>query len=139
MFAVKTPAMIFRSIFIFIIMFSLAGCLGVEHKDHSKKPGKKTKPDMPDQSQDTSFQAFLGRLRTAAKTRDLATLASMMTSNFGYAINPDREGDGVFQYWDEKDLWKEIELVLSEKFVPLENYMVAPPQFAHRRRGLALR
>ena len=39
-------------------------------------------------------------------------------------------GPGVFQYWDENALWIELDGILSERFVPKEDYMVAPPQFA---------
>ena len=43
------------------------------------------------------------------------------------------EGDGVFKYWDENNLWPEVEGILSEKFVKGESdYMVAPPQFADK-------
>ena len=125
--------MIFRSILAFLAAACLAGCAGLEQKDKSKPAGKKKKTaaqNMPDQSSDVAFQSFVGRLRTAVQMRDLATLASMMTPNFGYGINPDREGEGVFQFWDENDTWKELELVLLEKFVPHEQFMVAPPEFA---------
>jgi hypothetical protein len=60
-------------------------------------------------------------------------LASMMTSDFGYQLNPPLEGEGVFKYWDEQNIWPELEGILSEKFVPFnEGYMVAPPQFADK-------
>jgi hypothetical protein len=41
----------------------------------------------------------------------------------------------VFQYWDEQNLWPEIDGILSEKFVKFKvpnepEFMVAPPQFA---------
>jgi len=119
--------MIFRKLFVLLTVVCLSGCSLFHHKD--KPADKKKKPDMPDQSKDVSFQSFVGRLRIAVKMRDLATLASMMTPDFGYAINPDREGDGVFQYWDDNDVWKELETVLDEKFVPHENFMVAPAKF----------
>lgn len=80
---------------------------------------------------DVDFQAFLGRLRLAVKAHDLNTIASMMTVDFGYRLNPEASGPGVFQYWDENNLWLELEGVLAERFVPKGDvYMVAPPQFA---------
>src|SRR3989442_12594497 len=108
----------------------LAGCAGL-HKDKSKD--KKKKPDehtMADQSGDVSFQGFIGRLRKAAAARDMQALAAMMTPDFGYRLEPPGEGEGVFQYWDENGLWKELQLVLADKFVPKGDYMVSPPQFA---------
>lgn len=124
--------MIFRNLLILFAALLLTGCPSLEHKGKSKagKTKKPATPDMADQSSDVAFQAFLGRLRTAVRMRDMATLASMMTPDFGYAINPDREGEGVFQFWNENDIWKELELVLREKFIPHENFMIAPPQFA---------
>ncbi len=124
--------MVLRHALLVFVALCCGGCLGSDAPDKAKS-GKTKKPNpaaMADQSGDVSFQSFLGRLRTAVKIRDLATLATMMTTNFGYSINPDREGDGVFQFWDQNDIWKELELVLREKFVPHENFMVAPPQFA---------
>jgi hypothetical protein len=53
-----------------------------------------------------------------------------MTPDFGYSLNPERSGEGVFQYWDENNLWPELAGILSEKFVKKGDYMVAPPQFA---------
>src|SRR5207253_620723 len=85
---------------------------------------------MADQSGDVSFQSFIGRLRKAAAARDMQALAAMMTPDFGYRLDPPGEGEGVFQYWDENGLWKELQLVLADKFVPKGNYMVSPPQFA---------
>ncbi len=83
---------------------------------------------------DMDFQAFIGRLRKAVKARDMNTVASMMTPDFAYVLGAtpaeDRQGPGVFQYWDENGLWLELEGILSEKFVQKDDFMVAPPQFA---------
>ena len=61
-------------------------------------------------------------------------VAAMMTPDFAYVLGAtpaeDRQGAGVFQYWDENGLWPELEGILSERFVQKEAYMVAPPQFA---------
>lgn len=125
-----------KTILSFSCVFALAlsGC-GLFHKHHSKKAAK-TKPDQEvhDQSSQVDFQSFVGRLRKAVKAHDANTLASMMTPNFGYKLGAtpaeDRKGEGVFQYWDENYLWEELDGILSEKFVPKGEYMVAPPQFA---------
>lgn len=104
---------------------------------HPKKPGV-TKQQEPgpfnEQGEDVDFKAFVGRLRKAVQAHDVNTLASMMTPNFAYVLGAtpaeDRQGEGVFQYWDENGLWVELAGILSEGFVAKENYMVAPPQFA---------
>ncbi len=54
----------------------------------------------------------------------------MMTNDFGYRLDPEASGGGVFQYWDDQGLWPELQGILSEKFVQKGDYMVAPPQFA---------
>ncbi len=77
-----------------------------------------------------ALQETLSTLRKAVSQRDMPVIASLMTSSFGYSLNPLREGDGVFAYWDEKGLWGELELILNEEFVPLDNFMVSPPEFA---------
>jgi hypothetical protein len=98
---------------------------------HSKKPAttKKTPPS-GQASADVDFQAFVSRLRKAVRAHDVNMLASMMTEDFGYRLSPEGSGPGVFQYWDEKSLWPELEGILAERFVPKDAYMVAPPQFA---------
>ena len=85
---------------------------------------------MADVSTDMNFQGFLGRLRKAVAAHDLQTVAPMMTTTFGYRLDPVGEGDGVFQYWDDNLLWPQVQAVLSEHFVPSGNFMVAPPEFA---------
>lgn len=95
-----------------------------------KKDKKSNEPTINDAAGDVSFQSYVGILRKAVAARDMQTVASMMTENFGYRLEPPGEGEGVFKYWDENGLWKELELTLKEKFVPMGAYMVAPPQFA---------
>jgi hypothetical protein len=116
----------------------LTGCETMSKKEKLKQAelDKKTKVHLRESS-DVDFYAFLGRLRKAAAARDKVTLKTMMTENFGYKLNPEMQGveanatgPGVFQYWDEQDLWPEINGILSEKFVKYKGYMVAPPQFA---------
>ena len=116
--------------FFCVLALALSGC-GLFHKHDSKKAAKK-KADQELQNQGTQidFQAFVGRLRKAVKAHDVNTLAPMMTEDFGYRLNPVAAGPGVFQYWDENSLWEELDGILSEKFVPKGNFMVAPPQFA---------
>lgn len=94
------------------------------------------------ESPDVDFQAFVGRLRKAVANRDKETIKSMMTQNFGYkyeprmeGVEPNASGPGVFQYWDQEDLWPELDGILSERFVKRKasggpEFMVAPPQFA---------
>jgi hypothetical protein len=113
-------------------VFVFAGCQTPEEKEKKVKEAalkKKTKADLRE-SGDIDFQAFVGRLRKAAANRDIATLKSMMSDDFGYKLNPAMAGPGVFQYWDQENLWPELDGILSEKFVKKGNFLVAPPQFA---------
>ncbi len=99
---------------------------------HPATTSKKKPPvtNMPDQNGDQAFQAFLSRLRQAIHAHDVETIASMMTVDFGYRIEPLGEGKGVFEYWDENNVWPELELVIKEHFVPNgDSYMVAPVDF----------
>src|SRR5450432_3656818 len=119
--------MILRVLLLVALMSGLCSCANPAKKKKDKKPPE---PTMADVNGDVAFQSFLGILRRAVASHDLQTIASMMTTNFGYRLEPAGEGEGVFKYWDENGLWKELQLVLKEKFVPKGNYMVAPPQFA---------
>lgn len=121
---------IFASILL-VFAIALTGCKSAAKKDKEKKAAlsKKTKAKLREENTDVDFQAFLGRLRKAATAHDMKTLSSMMTTDFGYSLKPEKSGDGVFQFWDEKGLWPELEGILSEKFLKKGDYMVAPPQF----------
>jgi hypothetical protein len=118
-----------RIVLLLIVALSLGGC-GTLIKRVEKKKKDPQEETLKDAEGDVAFQAFVGRLRKAVAARDMQALASMMTSNFGYRIEPPGEGAGVFQFWDEKGVWQELEMILGEKFVPKGDYMVAPPQFA---------
>ena len=112
--------------------FVLTACKTPEQKkEKARKEAlkKKAKADLRE-PQDVDFQAFVGRLRKAVTSRDVATVKSMMTDDFGYKLEPPMAGPGVFQYWDQENLWPELDGILSEKFVKKGNFMVAPPQFA---------
>ncbi|HMJ06757.1 MAG TPA: hypothetical protein VK474_10920 [Chthoniobacterales bacterium] len=115
---------------------AFSGCGSLSKK--KKKPAAETKKEASkpaEESSDVDFQAFLGRLRQAVQARDANVVAGMMTADFGYVVGAtpdgDRKGEGVFQYWEEKGLWPELEGILTETFVKKDEFMVAPPQFAN--------
>jgi len=115
-----------------LLAIGLSGCQTPSQKEKEKKAAlkKKTKAELREESGDVDFQAFVGRLRKAVAAHDVNTLAGMMTPDFGYSLNPEKSGEGVFKYWDEQNLWPELDGILSEKFVKKGDFMVAPPQFA---------
>jgi hypothetical protein len=115
-----------------LLAIGLSGCQTPSQKEKEKKAAlkKKTRAELREESSDVDLQAFVGRLRKAVAAHDVNTLAEMMTPDFGYSLNPEKSGEGVFKYWDEQNLWPELDGILSEKFVKKGGYMVAPPQFA---------
>ena len=113
--------------------FVVGGCQTPEKKKEKLKQAelkKKAKADLREESSDVDFQAFLGRLRKAVAKRDVETLKSMMTDDFGYRLEPPMSGPGVFQYWEQENLWPELDGIVSERFVKKGAFMVSPPQFA---------
>ena len=117
----------------------LAACNSLPEEKPAQKPAATARPKplvntLADQNRDQAFQAFIGRLRLVIAAHDVDTLASMMTTDFGYGQPPWQEGPGVFTYFDEHNLWPELQLIVKEHFVPLgskeEPYMVAPAEFA---------
>ena len=115
------------------LAFASTGCQTPQQKKEKLKQAelkKKAKADLREESTDVDFQAFLGRLRKAIAKRDVETIKSMMTDDFGYKLDPPMSGPGVFQYWEQENLWPELDGILSERFVKKGAFMVAPPQFA---------
>ncbi len=115
-----------------VFAVGLSGCQTFARKQKEKKTEltKKTTATPREENTDVDFEAFVGRLRKAVAAHDVKTLSTMITDDFGYRLNPEASGNGVFQYWDEQGLWPELQGILSEKFVQKGDYMVAPPQFA---------
>ena len=118
-----------RVLLILALSFCLAACNSPSKKKNQDKPPK----SMKDASGDVSYEGFVNRLRKAVAKHDIQTLASMMTPDFGYLMDPTPTdpgtGEGVWKYWESNNLWPELNLVVQEKFVPFGNYMVAPSQF----------
>jgi hypothetical protein len=121
----------FLASILLLLAVALSGCKSTSNADKEKKAAltKKTKANLREDT-DVDFEAFVGRLKKAVAAKDMNTLASMMTSDFGYSLKPEKSGEGVFKYWDDQNLWPELDGILTEKFVKKGEYMVAPPQFA---------
>ena len=118
-----------------IAFFFLIGALAFGGCAKSKKPdkpavNKRAKAELRAENNDVDFQAFVGRLKQAVSSHDVNAIAGMMTEDFGYSLNPEKSGDGVFKYWDENNLWPELEGILTEKFAKKDDFWVAPPQWA---------
>jgi ABC-type Fe3+-hydroxamate transport system substrate-binding protein len=116
-----------RVFLMLVLVLATAGCASTKKKDDKKKAPAAA--DIKDQGGDVAFQSFVGLLRKAVAARDAQTLSTMMTPNFGYSLEPPGEGDGVFQFWEENNLWPEVQAVINQKFVTKGNFMVAPPEF----------
>jgi hypothetical protein len=124
-----------KKIALLVLLSALAfgGCDAFKSKKDKEKAAvkKRADADLRQENNDVDFQAFVGRLKKAISAHDVNTLASMMTEDFGYSLNPEKSGDGVFKYWDENNLWPELEaIVTTEKFAKKDDFWVAPPQFA---------
>lgn len=122
-----------RVLLVCVALLGLNACKTAPEKEDPATPAltpkKKPVANISDQSRDVAFESFLSRLRQAAAAHDANMLAEMMTTDFGYRLDPPGEGPGVFTYWDENNAWPELTLILNERFVPKENYMVAPTEF----------
>jgi hypothetical protein len=119
--------------FLFLLgALAVGGCDIFKSKKSDKKPAvnKRAKAELREENNEVDFQAFVGRLKKAISAHDVNALAGMMTEDFGYSLNPEKSGDGVFKYWDENNLWPELEGIMTERFVKKDDFWVAPPQFA---------
>ena len=112
------------------LIFSAAFLTGCPMPGKKDKAAQNKKETMKDQSGDTSFQAFLGRLTKAVEKRDRVVLASMMAPDFGYRWDRGPAGETPFDYWDRNKLWGTLATLMREHWTPHEGFMVAPAQFA---------
>jgi hypothetical protein len=117
----------FASLLLLIAM-AFASCKGTHKTGAADKKPASTKP--AEENTEADFEAFVNRLRKAVSAHDMNTLATMMTADFGYSLNPVKQGPGVYQFWDENDLWPEVEGIVNEKFLKKGEFWVSPPQFA---------
>ncbi len=105
-----------------------AAALTACFEPYKKKDAEEKKP-LRNMAGDTSFQAFVGRLRTAVRKKDIPMVASMMTADFGYTWEESAQPSAqIFSYWDENNLWPALEDLLGKKFAPQDLYMVSPPE-----------
>ena len=131
--------MICRFLLSLLLVAAFAGC----ESPYKKSDAAEKKP-LKDQTKDQSFQSFLGRLKTAAGKKDRVMLASLMTSDFGYRWDNPPPGETCFDYWEQHNLWPELNRVLRETYLPNEMYMVAPavvvtaPTYAGYRAGMRI-
>lgn len=118
----------------------LSGC-STPYKEKDELDRKeRTGEQIKDQSKDTSFQAFVGRLRIAVGRKDRVMLTTMMVppNEFGYRWDPAPAGESPFDYWDQNNLWSELSFALDQPFAPHETYMVSGETPKAYRAGLRL-
>lgn len=131
--------MIIRLLVCLLLSGALAGC-----EAPYKKSDAAEKRPLKDQGGSQSFQAFVGRLRTAIAQKDRVTLGTMMTEDFGYRWDDAPPGETAFDYWDQHNLWVEVSKVLQQKFEAHDLYMVAPrevvtnPKYSGYRAGVRI-
>ena len=98
---------------VLLTALAFTACPTTDPKKDSKKAAKTAEHPTSEENADVDFQAFVGRLRKAVKAHDVNTIAAMMTPGFAYVLGAtpaeDRQGAGVFQYWDENGLWVELD------------------------------
>ena len=123
--------MLLRALLIAVLACCFISCSTASKKKAAAEAEEKAKrQDLEDMGGDPSFLSFLGRLRKAVAAHDVDTISQMMTTNFGYRLDPVGEGDGVFQYWDQNNIWPQLQAILDQHFLPKGDFMVAPPAFA---------
>jgi hypothetical protein len=112
---------------------AVAGCATPYKKKDDTEKKEERGEQIRDQSGDTTFQAFVGRLRTAVTRRDRATLTTMMTRDFGWKNDVVLPEETAFEQWDLQNVWPDLAATLREPFQPHEQYMVAvkqtPPRY----------
>lgn len=120
----------FRLLVTIIALCLLAGCK-TPYKEKDKVEQKEKRGEqIRDQTGEQSFQAFMGQLRTAVGKRDREVLTSLMSRSFGWRFDDPPAGETAFAYWDQNNSWGDLQMLLQQRAVPHENYMVLPSEFA---------
>lgn len=108
----------------FALAVLAAGCF-----EPYKKADTEARKPLRNAAADTSFQAFIGRLRAAVRNKDVPMVSSLMAPDFGYTWDESAApGARIFGYWDENGLWPVLADLLQKTFVPQDLYMVSPPE-----------
>ena len=115
------------AVFTLVGIFALTGCQTPYKEKDEQERAEQRGEKIKDQSGDTSFQAFLGRLRIAANKKDRVTLSTMMVPMpyFGWRWDPHPAEETAFDYWDKNNMWPVLQRTLRENFEPYEDHMVA--------------
>jgi hypothetical protein len=122
--------MFLRSLAVVAALCLLAGCKTPYKEKDTVEQKEKRGEQIRDQTGEQSFQAFLGRLRTAVAKRDQEMLTSLMSRSFGWRFDAPPPGETAFAYWDQNNLWPDLQTLLQQRPVPHETYMVVPAEFA---------
>ncbi|MES2571762.1 MAG: hypothetical protein V4710_17130 [Verrucomicrobiota bacterium] len=131
--------MICRILLCVLLLTSFIGC----NTPYKKKDKEEAQP-LKHQAGDTTFLAFIGRLRIAVEKKDVPMIRSMMVPDFAYRLDAPVEPESIFAYWDANNLWPELRSILNEGFIPNGQVMVAParlstdPTYSGRVVGVAL-
>jgi hypothetical protein len=110
--------------------FSVSGC-----DEPGKKEDQKPSHTAAPVEKDAPFDSFLQNLRKAVNRRDLQAIGRLMTEDFGYRWDSAPVGEGVFAYWDQQDIWGELEHVLAQPFTQMDEFRVSPRAFAQNPNG----
>jgi hypothetical protein len=115
--------MFIRSCLVIILALSLSGCW-----EPYKKSDEEARKPLRNAATDTTFLAFIGRLRIAVHRKDAAMISSLMAPDFGYTWEEGAQpGAHIFEYWEQNGLWPVLADLLNEKFEPQELFLVSPP------------
>ncbi len=125
-----TRALILSVVVLPLYLF-LAGCPPLTEEGRRKEK-EKFDSTTRQSYQDLEFQAFTGRLRQAVAAKDYRSLTAMMTNDFGFDLYSDLVGPGyAFVYWNEYDLWDDLQRTLDQEFRNYDQFLVAPKEFAY--------
>ncbi len=121
----------FLLLFTFGAALFLGGCKTPKATADKPEVEKKKESEWvhPNDGGDTEFRSFVGKLRKAAAEKDVRSLSRLMTEDFGYSWEPGSDGYGCFKYWDDNNVWPELQRVVGSQFLPNGGYLTAPPEF----------
>lgn len=113
---------------ILLLVCLASACAGSASSNATPTPIEVATPS----SSPDPLASFLQRLRRAVQEQDRKALRELMAEGFSFSFGHQPDRDAALGYWDEHDLWPELDRIVNGDWVPyIEGCMATPAEFVY--------